>query len=663
MQISNQLALAFIPDETLDSNIIELGDARWYSVINSWQQSALFGFDLETFGADPEDGLHPWKGEIRLITVGLNTGETLLVDLGGFLDDREERYQQIATTGFFDVLAERLANPKVMKVGTNLKFDQLWMLVKFGFKTRTVRDVMLMSQVYWAGMPSNFRHGLGALASRLGFEVDKTEQTSDWGWQLTNAQKNYAAIDSQVVIPIFHKLWRLLQDAGLKGQGIVECGASPAFAQMEFVGMPVDGDLLEETLQKYKGVEVELLKPFTDTFPNVNPGSSDQVAEAFKTLGIHEDNTDASVLAKYEDRPEVKALSLWRSLSKSIEYLESVKKYMFDGAVRGKYNQMAPKGFGRSTCSSPNLQNPPNPNNLPKELKQLGLPPVRTVFRCPPGKKLIVADLSQAHARIATQASQDRTLLKAYNDNLDVHLITASKLAALQNLGPDWTPENMALWRKDKTHSNQEKTEKLRQVSKPVYYGSLNRQGWATLQSTARTDAGIELTEKEAKQAIKAWATAYSGLHKFQQHIVNRANAFSHSFEGVMGDWGEVRGLSGRRIFMRKHQSDFRPSDAPSVKSTDAVSFYWTSTEADVIKLAMTGCLSTFDQNPEWEAAIANCAHDELDVVCNAQYSEAVARCVQIWMQAAMKMWIKDIPVDEPGADFKKMICDSWAEK
>lgn len=258
--MNRQLSLAFSPDVELASFVVQPTNIGFQTLLKKWQQSEIFGFDIETYGENSGDALDPWKGHIRLISIALQTGEVILLDFGGWLDSKDKILVNYLESGLFSILQERLENTRVIKVGHNLKFDCLWVLVKFGIRVRTLRDTQLESQVYWAGV-TKYKHSLKEVAARvLGEIVDKSEQTSDFGWELTNRQRNYAASDALLTLRCHLKLWEMLKDADLIGQAIAQSMAIPGFVQMEFVGMPVDDEILQSAILRYRQVAEEVLE-------------------------------------------------------------------------------------------------------------------------------------------------------------------------------------------------------------------------------------------------------------------------------------------------------------------------------------------------------------------------------------------------------------------
>ena len=69
------------------------------------------------------------------------------------------------------------------------------------------------------------------------------------------------------------------------------------------------------------------------------------------------------------------------------------------------------KGMGRASAYDPNTTNCPN---LQKRIKRLGYLGLGSVVKPKPGHGLIGADLSNGHARLATQASLDPALIRFF---------------------------------------------------------------------------------------------------------------------------------------------------------------------------------------------------------------------------------------------------------
>jgi DNA polymerase I-like protein with 3'-5' exonuclease and polymerase domains len=135
--------------------------------------------------------------------------------------------------------------------------------------------------------------------------------------------------------------------------------------------------------------------------------------------------------------------------------------------------------------------------------------------------------------------------------------------------------------------------------------------------------------------------------------MVRKANQTKFKFrgtrEGMVDEYGEVRSLSGRRLYLQKWPREGKYGEYHAVKPTDTVSMIWMGTEADAIKYSMGRFLLETDKHPEWGAAIRNFAHDEIDITCKESYAQEVAECLRVLMHEGMNQYIRYIDPDSPG--------------
>lgn len=693
------LLTALEPEVELLPNIITPHDEEWPDAVAEWLEAKYFCIDTETCPQPQyldhlEFALNPWKGLVRLVQIGLPSEKVMVVDFGkSQKEERDKNHKFLKSIGFFEILSERMFDRDVIKVGQNLKFDLLYFYVHYRIFARNIRDTMIMSQLYWAGLEQ--KHSLAEICQRLGIPIDKTEQKSDWSWDLSNSQINYACTDVIAPIKAYKQLGRLIQQDpysdSLAGSVLAACESIPAFVEMEAFGVPVDVELLEENLKAYQDAADDVIKPFLDKFPGINPNSPTQVLECIQKewnitpeakdqkTGQMRPSASADALAQYWDIPELKALSLYGTLQTQIGYMQGVKDCIADYPngkylpyAKGIYFVEGAKGFGRSTCKSKdeigkpkklvrkavNLLNPPS--TIPAELsKRYKLPPFRRFFRPKEGQAFIVGDLSQAHARIACEASQDPVLLKVYLEGADNHCITAERIAKTQGL--DWDANQIKKWaKKEVTHENHPKAKSLRELSKIGYYTFLNAGGDKSIKDSCDTQ-GFPIELETASTINKELKNVYSVLAKFMRQINDEANKTTYKYKGK--EYGVIKCLSGRRIFLPKMPNKFRPDDNPSVKFNEAVSFYWTATESDVMKLAITGLIREFDDHPEWGAKFAEYCYDEIGIICHSEYELEVAQRVQAQMRGAMMVFLKTIPPDEMDTPAQSLIVESWADK
>ena len=133
-------------------------------------------------------------------------------------------------------------------------------------------------------------------------------------------------------------------------------------------------------------------------------------------------STDASVLEKLADQHEMVAeLLKFRELDKlRSTYVDSLLKAVDeDGRVRGRFNQTG-AATGRLSMERPNLQNIPARSDEGRA--------IREAFVAAEGTSLLVADYSQIELRILAHMSEDPGMIEAFEQDLDVHAATASRV-------------------------------------------------------------------------------------------------------------------------------------------------------------------------------------------------------------------------------------------
>lgn len=671
-----QLQMNFSDDVELNPNIVRLGDPGWEQALKEWESAPAFGFDCETYGFG--DGKNSeavdWKkAYIRLTQIGLMSGKCLIADFGGWEEDQKKYFEDHAE--FIRILRKKGPDTACVKIGHNLTFDMLLALRFFHTEFRNIRDTMLISQVYWAGVKT-YRHTLEDVADRLGYKVDKTEQKSSWGQELTNSQLNYAAEDTQIVLRIAADLKKMCVEANIWHTAMIENNACPAFVEMMYRGLPVDVQILNELHVEYTKAEADARRVFELEFPGVSATSPAQVKRAVEArYNIKLEGVNKKELA-YLNEPWVASYLLASGLRTQIGYLVRIKKELFNGRVHPKFFQIAGpdreknqsdeegKGMGRSSCKAPNLQNPSTPT---KKWLELGLRSVREMFRAPEGYKFIINDLSQAHMRIAAEASQDPVLVEAYNSKTCLHSLTASQLAIIQGLdGTEWTASKIKAWDKDDNHPNHAKAKALRKVGKTQNYAALNGAGPEKIMATAASNSRDPVfAPLEDWVAVgQAFKELYSGLEQYRRQKYNEASDREMVFDGRKYAW--IYGHSGRRIFLekvpsRRYESGGSWVERLAPKYTDACSAIWLSTEADAAKISLAEWQERRDKEG-WDAYLVNFPHDEINVIAHESCALEAATALLEIMDNSMRRFIKSIPVNDP-LDPQTLICDSWAEK
>lgn len=132
--------------------------------------------------------------------------------------------------------------------------------------------------------------------------------------------------------------------------------------------------------------------------------------------------TNEGELSKFKDQfPIIAHLLTYRELMKlRSTYIESlIQKVDKEGRIHTTYNQVL-VNTGRLASSNPNLQNIPVSSTIGLNIK--------SCFIASPGSVLVSFDYSQQELRILAHLAQEKSLIEAFEENEDVHTVTASKI-------------------------------------------------------------------------------------------------------------------------------------------------------------------------------------------------------------------------------------------
>jgi len=336
-----------------------------------------------------------------------------------------------------------LENPHIKKLGHHLKYD-MEVLANHGIQLQGMAyDTLLESYVLDS---ASANHGLDNLALKyLGWRTISFEDVAGKGSkQVTFNQvpiekaSPYAAEDADVTLQLHHTLWpKIKEEAGIKRVfEEIEIPLIPVLAKMERKGVLIDTQLLHE---QNKELEKRLHKIEADIFSlagsSFNLNSPKQLQDVLfnqlklpilqKTPTGQPSTADAVLQELALDFALPKLVIEYRMLSKLITtYTKRLPEQInsMTQRVHTSYNQTG-AATGRLSSSDPNLQNIP--------IRTVEGRRIRQAFIASPGYKIVSADYSQIELRIMAHISGDPTLLKAFENNLDIHKATAAEVLGI----------------------------------------------------------------------------------------------------------------------------------------------------------------------------------------------------------------------------------------
>jgi DNA polymerase I-like protein with 3'-5' exonuclease and polymerase domains len=183
-------------------------------------------------------------------------------------------------------------------------------------------------------------------------------------------------------------------------------------------------------------------------------------------------------------------------------YLDPFDKYIKPSNDNTEAEKIFPSYNFRTNTSRTNSQDP-NGQNFPKRGKFAG--GFLKLIRATPGKVLVAADLSQIELRLTAWTANEPTMLEIYRTGGDIHQATA---AAVMRLTID---QFLALDPKE------QKLQRFR--AKAVNFGFIYGAQWRTFQTYAKTNYGVDYTDKEAQETRELFFAKYSRLPAWHQEV------------------------------------------------------------------------------------------------------------------------------------------------
>ncbi len=354
-------------------------------------------------------------------------------DVGELLEGQIDRAVAL------ELLAPMLADPSILKIGHNIKYDTE-ILARYDIEIAPVDDTMVLSYVLDAGLHG---HGLDDLAA-LHFDhtnIKFSEVAGSGKKQVTfdlvplEVARDYAAEDADITLRLHDLLKpRLISEHLSVVYETLERPLIPVLVAMEGAGIKVDPQhlrALSGDFAKRLGIlEAEIQKLAGREF---NVGSPKQLGEIlFEDMGLTGGkkgktgawSTGADVLddlaAQGHDLP-ARVLE-WRQLAKlRSTYTEALQRQInpVTGRVHTSY-AMAVASTGRLSSSDPNLQNIPVRTDEGRK--------IRAAFIAEAGTRLISADYSQIELRLLAHVADITALKDAFREGADIHALTASEM-------------------------------------------------------------------------------------------------------------------------------------------------------------------------------------------------------------------------------------------
>ena len=560
-----------------------------------------FAFDTETTGLDP------FTSKIVGISFSFEKGKAFYVAI------RTPLGEPCLDEGFvLGKLRPIFANKDIFKVNQNIKFDLLVLLVN-GVTTEGVAgDSMIADYLLHSGERS---HGLDEMAKRyLNHEmISITELIGVKG--KNKVQKVMSEVNSEIValyacedsdaalqLAVFleGEISKTVVDGSkdrlLELYNKVEIPLISVLARMQFRGICIDAEFLK-VLGVEMGLELERVekeihtlagKPFQiSSLPQLRSVLYDDLKlPMLKKTGVSKEaSTDQETLEKLAvlDHPGAaipKKILEFRQLAKlKSTYVDAIPELIqpSTGRIHAAFNQTV-AATGRLSSSTPNLQNIPVRREMGQQIRKAFLPKQ--------GWTLVSADYSQIELRLLAHFCNDKNMIKAFEDEKDIHSQVASEIFAI--------PETMV-------------SPDMRRTAKTVNFGiiyGISAHGLAQR---------LEIDRYDASRFIDAYFARYPNVLQYQDDLLSKCRNTGY-VSTILGRRRRIDGIRDRSTFQQRNQPE-----------REAINMEIQGSAADLIKLAMIGVDEALSKN-NLEAKLLLQIHDELVIECPKEEVDAVRR-------------------------------------
>jgi len=285
--------------------------------------------------------------------------------------------------------------------------------------------------------------------------------------------------------------------------------------------------------------------------------------------------TGEDILSKLENEHEIvrKILDFRELVKLKNTYVDALPSLVSKktGRIHTSYNQ-AVAATGRLSSTNPNLQNIPIRTPRGREIRKAFVPRNEEYI-------ILSADYSQIELRIMAAFSGDESMLEAFNQGIDIHSTTASKVfkVALSDVTSD-----------------------MRRKAKMVNFGIIY--GISAFGLSQR----LNIPRGEAKEIIDAYWVEFPKIKQFMDETINKAREMKF-----------VETILGRRRYLRDINSQNMTDRGFAERN--AINAPIQGSAADMIKIAMIN-IHNFMEQENLKSRMILQVHDEL--VFDAHRSE-----------------------------------------
>ncbi len=553
-------------------------------------------FDTETTGIDA------LNAELVGLALSWEKGKAFYIP---FPENQEEAQTLIEKfSPFFE-------SETIEKIGQNIKYD-LKILANYGISVKgKLFDTMIAHYL----INPDMRHNMDVLSETYLKYSPKSIETligkkgkNQLSMRDVNLEdiKEYAAEDADITFQLKQVFSPILDKAETKKLfDEIEIPLIQVLADMESEGIRLDVDFLKKMsadMQKdISDFEQKIYDTAGEKFNLASPKQlGDILFDKLKIGGTKQKKTKTGQYATGEEvlsylaneHQIVKDILEWRQMVKlQSTYIEALPNQVDPKTQRVHTDYMQTvAATGRLSSNNPNLQNIPIRTERGRLIRKAFIPRDEN-------HTLVSADYSQIELRIIAALSGEENMIKAFQNNEDIHKSTAAKVF------------NVPL---------EEVTKEQRSNAKTVNFGIIY--GVSAFGLSNQTN----LSRKESAELIDAYYATYP---KLKAYIANQVD--------FAREHGYVQTVLGRRRYLK----DINSANAVvrSGAERNAVNAPIQGSAADIIKIAMINIHHKLTSE-NWQSKMLLQVHDELVFDVHNSELEKIQPVIKHEMENAFKL-------------------------
>ena len=501
----------------------------------------------------------------------------------------------------------------IVKIFHNAKYDSV-ILKRFGVNTVSFQDTLLMSYFINNGLT---KHNLEDLYYYyFGEEKEKFKDVikneskrnyNDFSEVPLEAATNYAAHDAYATFQLYLQLKKQIAEAPENWIYYdIDKKLSLVLQTVESHGCKIDLKFLSK-LEKDLNKEIQVIeqKIFKIAGEEFNIGSPKQLTEVFKKLDLKvtkktkagDFQTNVKVLEQLEEEGvEIASHILqWRQYSKLVStYTSSLAEHAdAQDRVHSTFN-IAATITGRLSSSEPNLQNIPIRTEIGKK--------IRTAFIAEKDYELYSFDYSQIELRVLCEACADPNLLKAFQEDQDIHQSTGQ-----------------LVFNKKEINANDRRMAKI--INFGIIYG-ISQYGLAKQ---------LGVSNAEAKLFIDNYFQKFPNINDFMKTTVEKAKKLGY-VENLFGRKSHIKDINAKNFMLR------------SFAERQAINAPIQGTASELIKIAMLD-IQTYLEANNCKSKMTSQVHDELLFEIHKNEKDLIPQITQLMETSHQKYKMFQTPI------------------